>query len=377
MNEDKGYNFYSFAFINLDYIKHNISVIRSLVKKNVKILIPVKCNAYGCGIIPVSRFLEKEKIDYFGVAFPFEGILLRQHKIKKPVLIFNEILYKKDYEEIIRNNLTPTVFTDLSLKEFNKLGKKYNKKINIHVNIDTGMGRIGVPFDQIFIFLNLIFSMKNINLEGIYTHLSSADEKDRKFTLSQINKFEKILTFIKQRGLTIPLIHVLNSAGIINYPAYCYNMVRPGIMSYGYFPDNKINKNIKIKPCMNLKSKILYIKKVKNATPISYGHTYSSKEGEIIASIAGGYGDGISRLLSNNGIVLYHDKICRIRGRICMDQFMIEINRDTNPQKGNLVTIFGKDEKKEIKLEQLAEKLKTIPYEILCLIGERVKRIYL
>lgn len=377
-----GLNTCLFAFINLKNLRHNINVIRSLIKKGTKILIPVKCNAYGCGIIPVSRFLEKEGSDYLGVAFPFEGILLRRHKIKMPVLIFNEVIDKKDYDNIIRNDLTPTVFTVPSLKIFDQLGRKYNKKINIHIKIDTGMGRIGVPFNEIFQFIELLPSLHNIRVEGIYTHLSSADEKDRRFTLSQIKKFEEVMAWTKQKSMEIPLFHVLNSAGIINYPDFCYNMIRPGIMFYGYFPDNKIKKNVQIKPCMDLKSRILFIKKVEEGTPISYGQTYLARQGEIIASVAGGYGDGINRLLSNNGTVLYHDKLCRVRGRVCMDQFMIDISPAWNARKSDLpnedlVTIFGKDRKNQIRLELIAEKIKTIPYEILCLIGERVKRVYL
>ncbi len=373
----KGFYPYSLAFINLQNLKHNLKIIKSLIKKPVKILIPVKSNAYGCGIVPVSKFLEQSGIDYLGAAYPYEGLLLRENRIKTPILVFSEVIYKQDYEMIIKNNLTPTVFTPASLKIFNQLGKKFKKKINIHINVDTGMGRIGVPFDEIFNFIKLLPFMNNIKLEGLYTHLSSADEKDRKFTLSQIERFKKVVSFTKEKNLNIPFIHVLNSAGIINYPEFCYDMIRPGIMFYGYFPDNKTRKNIKLKPCMDLKAKILFTKNVEKNTPVSYGHTYFSKKSETIASIGAGYGDGISRLLSNNGNVLYHDKKCPIRGRICMDQFMIDISNCTKPQKTDLITIFGKDKIKEIRLESVAEKLNTIPYEILCLIGDRVQRIYI
>ena len=373
----KDFNSYSFAFINLKSLKHNLKIIRALIKKPIKILIPVKSNAYGCGIVPISKFLEQTGIDYLGVAYPFEGLLLRQNKIKTPILVFSEVIYKQDYEKIVKGNLTPTIFTASSLRIFNQLGKKLNKKISIHINVDTGMGRIGVPFDEIFNFVKLLTPMKNIRLEGIYTHLSSADEHDRRFTLSQIKKFQTVVAFAEQQNLNVPFLHVLNSAGIINYPEFCYDMVRPGIMFYGYFPDNRIRKNIKLKPCMDLKARILFTKKVKKNTSISYGHTYASKKSEIIASIGTGYGDGINRLLSNKGIVLCRDKKCPIRGRICMDQFMIDISNSNYLQKNDLITIFGKDKKKEIKLEFLAKKLDTIPYEILCSLGERIQRIYL
>ena len=219
--------------------------------------------------------------------------------------------------------------------------------------------------------------MKNIVLEGIYTHLSSADEKDRRFTLAQLKEFDSIAVFLKQQKLKIPYLHVLNSAGIMNYSQYHYDMVRPGIMLYGYFPDNRIRKSIGLKPCMDLKSCIVSVKKHRKNTPVGYGHTYYTRRSEVIASISCGYGDGINRLLSGRGYVLFQDMKCLIRGRICMDQIMVNMNSLSDPVLGDMVTIFGRDKKKLIRLEHAAEELKTVPYEILCQIGERVKRVYI
>jgi len=374
LNND--FNPYSFAFINLKNLAHNLKIIKSMVQKQTSVLIPVKSNAYGCGLVPISRFLD-DKINYFGTAFPFEAFILRKNKIKSPILVFNEVIYKEDFENIIKFRITPTVYTIHSLNKFNQLGKKYKKNINIHINVDTGMGRNGVPYHDIFSFLKQASSMNHIRIEGIYTHLSSADEKTRTFTLSQLKKFDTTVSFIKENKIKVQYFHVLNSAGLIKYPEFCYNMIRPGIMFYGYFPDNIRKKSINIKPCMNLKAKILYSKKVKQKTPISYAHTYYSHNNENIAVIGVGYGDGINRLLSNNNSVLYKDKICPIRGRICMDQFMIDTGQNIVPKQNDLITIFGRDHKKEIRIEDIAKKLKTIPYEILCQIGERVQRIYL
>ncbi|MBU1077628.1 MAG: alanine racemase [Spirochaetes bacterium] len=358
-------------------MKHNLKLIRSRMARKTKILIPVKSNAYGCGIIPVSKYLEKTDIDYLGVAFPFEGILLRKNGIKKPVLIFSEIIYEDDYEECIRYRLTPTVFTGTSLMKFDRIGRKSNKKIKVHINIDTGMGRSGVPFNEGFSIIDLAVSMKHIEVEGIYTHLSSADENNKRFTLSQLNRFQEVVCYIEEKNIKVPLIHVLNSAGIINYPEYSYSMVRPGIMFYGYFPDNNIRKGVKIKPCIDFRSKIIFTKTVKKETPVSYGHTYYSQKKEVIATVGTGYGDGMNRLLSNRGAVLYKDRKCVIRGRVCMDQFMIDISPVKNFKTGDLVTIFGSDRTKSIRLEEVASSIGTIPYEVLCLLGERVQRIYL
>lgn len=370
-------NAYSFAYINFKNLKHNLKIIRSRVKRGTKILIPVKSNAYGCGIIPVSQFLEKEGVDYLGVAFPFEGLLLRKNKIKSPILIFSEIIFNDDYEMVIKKGLTPTVSTLKSLKKFNQLGNKYNKKVKVHINIDTGMGRIGVSYKDSIKFIQEFLKMKNIKLEGIYTHLSSADFDNKNFTLNQLKKFQEVIDHLTETGIKVPLIHVLNSAGIINFSQYSYSMIRPGIMFYGYFPDNRIKRNINIKPCMDFKSKILFVKGVDKNTPISYGHKYISKKKEVIASIGSGYGDGINRLLSNKGNVLYKDKFCKVTGRVCMDQIMINITNHKEHKVGDLVTVFGKDKNKTILLEDIADNIKSIPYEILCLIGPRVKRIYI
>jgi len=371
------FNYYSYAYIRLKNLKNNLKIIKSRVKKGTKILIPVKSNAYGCGIVEVSKFLETLNIDYLGVAFPFEGFFLRKNGIKLPILVFSEIIYKEDYEKVVKYKLTPTIFTLESLKIFNSLGKTYNKKINIHINIDTGMGRVGIKFEDFFEFFKKIQKFSYINIEGIYSHLSAADEKNKSFTREQIRRFQKVVDYIKKESLNIPYIHLLNSAGIINYPEYSYTMVRPGIIFYGYFPDNKIRKNILIKPSVDLKAKVVYIKKTKKNEAISYGHTYYTYNNEVIATIGCGYGDGINRLLSNTGYVLYKDVKCDIRGRVCMDQFMVNISKVKNPKKGEMVTIFGRDINSEIKLENIAKKLRTIPYEILCLMGNRVKRIYI
>lgn len=370
------YNYYSQAIIHLNHLSHNLQIIKSLIKKPIKILIPVKCNAYGFGSLEISRFLEQKKIDYLGVAFPFEGLYLRQNKIKLPILIFGELIYKKDFENIITNNLTPTIFTLASLNLLNATAKKHHKICSIHINIDTGMARNSVQYEYAIDFIHKALTMKNIKIEGIYTHLSAADEQKRKFTHSQLKKFDALINLLKAEHIEIPLIHVLNSAGIINYPEFCYTMIRPGIMFYGYFPDNLINKKITLQQGMSLRSKILIIQNVKKNTPISYGHTYYTKNEEKIATIGTGYGDGLNRLLSNNFFVLYQDAKCRIRGRICMDHVLIGINHIKKPKLNDTVTIFGLDNKQEIRLEQLAKQIKTIPYEILCNIGARVSRIY-
>jgi alanine racemase len=368
-------NYYAYAFISLNNLKNNLKIIKERIPPKTEILIPVKSNAYGFGAIEISKFLEKEKISFIGTAFPFEAFNLRKNNIKSKILIFNEPLYENDFFEILNQNITPTIFTEKTLLKFNSICQKFNKKLKIHIKIDTGMGRLGVPYKKAFEFIIKASNLSNIIIDGIYSHLSSADF-DKKFTLKQIKIFDEILNKLFKNGIKPNYIHIGNSAAIINFPNLSYNLVRPGIIFYGYFPDNKIRKNIDIKPGMTLISFLTYIKKTEPKTPISYGHTYWTKKSEIIGTVSLGYGDGLNRLLSNNHFVFVNNKKCPIRGRICMDQFMIDLTNVTNAKIGNKVLIFGEYNNKIIRLENIAEKLKTIPYEILCNIGERVKRVY-
>lgn len=372
----KEYKHYAFAVINFKNLLHNLAIIKRLIPSETEIMIPVKCNAYGLGIIEISKFLIKNGIRFLSVAFPFEAFILREHNIGSRILVFNEPLSIEDIKKMIELNITPTIFTEDSLTKFNKYAKRIGKRIKIHINIDTGMGRIGVPYKKSIEFIKNAAALSNIEIEGIYSHFPAADEKDKRFTRKQIKIFDSIINSLKNHKISPRFVHISNSAGIINYPSLKYNMVRPGIMFYGYFPDNNIKKQIRLKQGLSLKSYITFIKKTEKQTPISYGHTYYTRKDEIIATIGCGYGDGINRLLSNNGYVLINGRKCKIRGRICMDQFMVDATNLKNISIGDIVTIFGEDKDKEIRLEEIAKKLDTIPYELLCNIGNRVKRVY-
>ncbi len=369
---------YSFEIIKLKNLKNNLKIIKNLAGKDKKILIPVKCNGYGIGNYEVSYYLEKNRlVEYLGVAYPFEGISLRKKGINLPILIFGNILTKEDYNNIFKYRLTPTILTIEGARQLNKIAIQKNKQIQVHINIDTGMGRVGLPYKEATNIIRYIKNnLKKINIEGIYSHLAAADEKDKKFTLNQINIFSNIINSLHQYGIRSQYTHILNSAGIINYGKLNFNMIRPGIMFYGFFPDNKIRKNIKIKPVVSLFSYISFIKISEKNSPISYGHTYFTKEREKIATISIGYGDGINRLLSNNGEVIINGKKAPIRGRICMDQFMVDVTKIKNIKIGDKVLIFGEYKNNRIYLENIAQRLNTIPYEIICNIGERVEKIY-
>ncbi len=366
---------YAVAEINLSNLAGNLKLIKERVR-NKKILIPVKCNAYGFGIIEISKFLEREGIDYLGVAYPFEAELIRRNRIKLPVLIFGPVINYNEFETIVHLNITPTIFSIEELKLLNKIACKQRRKVRIHINVDTGMGRLGFSYSDLPEILKYIKRLKNIIIEGIYTHFAGADDKEKKFTLNQIKKFNRVLKILNELKIFPKLIHASNSAGIINFPELPYNMVRPGIMFYGFYPDNKIRRNLKLKQGMTFKAYVTFIKEVPEGTPVSYGHTYYTRTKEKIATVSAGYGDGVVRLLSNKGYVLVNDKYLPITGRVCMDQFMINAT-DVDLKIGDEVIIFGESKAKELRLEKLAKIAKTIPYEILCNIGERVERIYI
>jgi alanine racemase len=369
-------NYYSQAVVHLGHLKHNLKVIRSLVKKRTKVLVPVKCNAYGFGMAAMSRFLEKQGVDYLGTAFPFEALDLRRQGIRTPILVFDEIIHPEDYKQLVSRKVTATLFTEDSLSKLAHAAKGLGKRARVHVKIDTGMGRNGISHEEALPFIQKVLQTPGLELEGVYTHLSSADEKEKAFTQEQFLKFRHIIRELKNRNIAPPLIHALNSAGIMNYPEYAYSMVRPGLMFYGYFPDNRIKKEVPLKQGLSLRARVCNIKTTRDHTPVSYGHTYYTRGNEVIATIGIGYGDGMDRLLSNSHSILYKDILCPVRGRVCMDQFMADITRVSSSRKGDWVTVFGMDEKKEIRLEEIAERIRTVAYELICGINSRVERTY-
>lgn len=350
-------------------MKHNINLVRAITKDK-KILVPVKANAYGHGLVEIARFLEKNKIDYLAVAFSSEGRELREQGIKMPILVFGII---DDPQDVINYNLTCTVYSYKNLRELEKMAKFYKKKIVVHINIDTGMGRIGISPDKVVKIAKKIKSSHNLILEGLYTHFASADDKDSAYTRSQLSLFNSIIRDLNNSEIFIPLIHAANSSGILNYSNSYFNMVRPGLMIYGYSPNNK--ENSAIKPTLTLKTKVFHIKTVSSGTFIGYNNTYKVKRKERIATLPIGYGDGYNRLLSNRGKAIIKDKWTSVVGNISMDQTTIRISDET-VKRGTDVILIGKSKTKKITVESIARQLNTIPYEIVCNLNNRIKREY-
>lgn len=348
------------AEISLDNLKNNLKVIRSITSET-DVMGIVKADAYGHGAVEISKVLEENGVEIFGVACMDEAEELINSGIRGKILILG-CTPKEDWEKAVKLGIRLTLcsFDEIKYIEARQI------KPTVHIKIDTGMGRIGFTYDDAVSALNYIRDKKLAEIEGIFTHLSSSDD-DPKYTKYQIEKFEEIFPHFKE----IKYIHVFNSGAVLNLKTG-YNLVRPGIIVYGVVPFENEYKN-RFLPVMKLKSKIVFLKKLDEDEYISYGKTYVAKRGSVVATIPVGYADGISRNLSNKGEVEIKGRKCRIIGRVCMDQLMVEIPSDLSVKAGDEVTIFGG----MISVEEMAEKAGTIPYEILTCINKRVPRIYI
>lgn len=362
----------TWAQINLRNLDYNFSLVKKLAGPKVKILVPVKADAYGHGIVPISKRLEILGVDYLGVASIDEGTVLREAGVSKPILILNTI-FRKDIKPILDYGLTQTICTKELAKELNQEAKKRKKIVSVHIKVDTGMHRIGVSHKDAYSFIKELVNLKNLMLEGVFTHFPCADNKPH-FTARQIKIFNELIQRLDKTGIRIPLRHTSNSLGVINYPESHFNMVRPGLMLYGLYP--KEGLPIILKPLLSLKTKIAYLKTVSKGKGISYGHTYITAKKMKIATLPIGYGDGYPRSLSNKGHCLISGKAARILGRICMDQMMVDVTKIGNAKIGQSVVLIGKQKGRSLTVEYLAKLAGTIPYEIVCNLGVRIRRVY-
>lgn len=362
----------TWAEVNLANLKSNFKEIKRVVGKKVKIMVTVKADAYGHGIIQVARDLSRDGVDYLGVACIDEGLHLRQENISLPILILGLVL-KNDIEPLFEYNLTPTVCSYELAVDLNKKAQELNKPINIHVKIDTGMGRIGVMCKDAFGVIKKISKLKFVKIEGVFTHFTLADV-NKDFTLYQIDVFNDLITRLRKADIRIPLVHSANSVGVINYKNSHFNMVRPGLVAYGLYPSDDLKINLK--PLLSLKTRVVYVKRVPKGYGISYGYTYITKKNSTIVTLPIGYGDGYPRNLSNLGPALIKGKRFKISGRVCMDQIMVDVG-DTPVKVGDEVVLIGSQGKNTITAEELASLSGTIPYEIVCGLGSRIPRVYI
>ncbi len=357
-----------FAEIDLKALSHNLQIVRKKTE-NKNILAVVKADAYGHGAETVSKHLIKNGVSMLGVAFTQEGIALRESGIKSPIFVFFD---RDNTDACIEHNLTPVIYDLNSAKKINTLAKKMDLVVPVHIKVDTGMGRVGIMPDKALNDIPKISALSHIRPEGIMSHFSEADLQDKNFAIHQQDIFKILIKELKKSGITFKLIHMANSAAVLTMPDAHFNTVRPGIMLYGYGCCEKE----KLKPVMTLKSKIILLKKVPKGTSISYGRTFITKRKSTIATIPVGYADGYNRKLSNNGEVLIKGKRAPVAGRVCMDTIMADVTDIPDINYKSEVVLIGRQGNEQITADDIAEKIGTIPYEVLTSIGARVKRTY-
>ena len=368
-----------YAEIDLDAIRHNVSAMSENIAMDTKILAVIKTDGYGHGAIPIAKELEEmDKVYGYAVATAEEALDLRKNEVKKPILILGYTFPGK-YEELIRNNISMALFRKDSLEEIAQVAKNIGKKASVHIKIDTGMGRIGVFPDETGVeFAGEILKNEFLYLEGAFTHFAKADETDKTFTLDQIEKFRTFVNEVEEKfGYQIPMKHTSNSAGIIDLKEANLDLVRAGIILYGLWPSDEVSKTaVCLKPALSLYSTIVYIKDIQEGTAVSYGGKFVADKKMKIATIPVGYGDGYPRSLSGKGFVLIQGQRAPILGRVCMDQFMVDVSHIANVNMGDKVTLIGEDKGQRITVEELGDLADKFNYEFVCGLSKRIPRTF-
>ncbi|MBQ7573920.1 MAG: alanine racemase [Clostridia bacterium] len=369
----------TWAEIDLDAAKSNIQNIRAITDKNAKIMAVVKADAYGNGYYQLAKTFLENGADYLAVATAEEGVLIRKAGISAPMLILGTCM-EDMIETLIDYDIIPNVYSYKIAKSISDTAVKKNKTVNIHIKLDTGMGRIGYVIgddnEDVVSEILEMSKLPNINIEGIFSHFSTSDEENGDYTQLQFERFMNVCNALEDRGLKIPIRHICNSAGIMMYPKMHLDMVRPGVILYGMYPSDEVDKSrLELYPVMSLKSRITNIKALGPKCGISYGKEYiTSSDKTVVATVPVGYADGYLRGIAKEGYIAIGNKKAKIIGRICMDQCMIDVTNVHNISVGDEVTLFGKD---TVTIDDLASWLHTINYEVSCCISKRIPRVYI
>ena len=368
--------FRGYAAIDLDKIYRNVECLKKNIHKDTGVLAVIKTDGYGHGAVPVAKALDD--ICYgFAVATADEGHNLRRHGITKPVFLLGYVP-ETTYEMVIREKMIPAVFRMEDAEKLSETAVKLNMDVDINIAVDTGMSRIGyIPSDKSAEEIAAIRSLPKIHIRSIFTHFARADEKDK---TSAKKQFEKFCSFIKQLedlGVQIPIHQCANSAAMMEMSETSMNLARAGISMYGLYPSEEMNHEaMKLEQAMSIYSHVVHVKEIEAGTGISYGHTFIAEHNMKIATIPIGYGDGYPRNLSNQGYVLIHGQKAPIVGRVCMDQFMVDVT-EMDIHVGDLVTLIGKDGREEILIDELSEQADVFNYEFVCDLGKRIPRVYI
>ena len=368
-----------YARVDLDAIATNMKSMKQNLNDNTKIIAVVKADGYGHGAVQIARMLEN--VDYiwgYAVATFDEAVVLKTKGINKPILVLG-CVFPDQYMDALKYNIRINVYTEEMAEALSQMASREGMTAYIHIKVDTGMARLGFLTSQESVeAIYRISKMKNIYTEGIFTHFSKADEVDKAFTQKQISDFLWMTENLKKLGVEFKFEHCANSAAIIDVPEANFNLVRAGISTYGLYPSEDVNKeNVVLKPAMELKSHVVFVKEIEKGTPISYGGTYVSERKMKVATIPVGYGDGYPRSLSNIGYVLIRGKRAPIVGRVCMDQFMVDVTDIDDVSFGDDVTLIGKDGNETIAIEDLSALSGRFNYEFVCDLGKRIPRVFI
>ncbi|MCP4665655.1 MAG: alanine racemase [Deltaproteobacteria bacterium] len=363
--------------IDLSALAHNLGQVRSLAPQETRIMGIVKSDAYGHGLAPISKALEKEGVDCLGVAHLYEALELRKQEIKTPIVILCGIQTRDESRQVVENALSPVLFDTAAAEILNRESARKGKGTPVYLKVDTGMGRLGAPHLDAGPMLQRIAALKNLDIQGLMSHLASADEHASDFTDHQITAFEKAIEAGRSLGLALPFNNLANSAGVMGYQKSHFDMVRPGIMLYGGLPSPEFESPVRLKPVMHFKGRIIQIRDLPGQTPISYGRTYYTKGPSRIAILSAGYGDGLPRSMSNRGAVLIGGKRAPIVGTICMNLTLCDITALKGVKPGDEAVFLGSQGRETITGDDMAAWAGAISYEVFCSIGQQNRREYL
>ena len=367
-----------YAQVSLPAIGHNIDEVRKRLAPGVKLLAVIKADAYGHGACRVGKYLEP-RVNYFAVATLEEAVELREGGITRPILILSYVS-PSQYPELVRYEITQTIDSLDQAEALEQAAAQAGKRAKIHIGVDTGMTRIGfqVREDEADRIAQ-IAGFPHLEMEGIFTHFSCADQEDKSYCQMQLDKFERMYRYLEERKVNIPIRHICNSAGIMEFDRYRFDMVRSGIITYGMYPSEEVMKErLDLIPAMEWKAHVIHVKDVEAGVSVGYGATFTtSRPVTRIATVSVGYADGYPRALSGRGSVLIHGKYAPILGRVCMDQMMVDVTGIPDVKVEDLVTLVGRDGEERITMEDIADPTMRFNYEMVCNIGKRVPRIYI
>jgi len=369
------------AEINLQAFRHNLQTLRKYLDPQTQIMAVVKADAYGHGAVSCARIaVESGAANYLGAGVIEEGIELRENGLNAPILILGSI-FPDEAEDLVRHNLATILCTQPLAQALSKEAEKQDKTVSVHIKVDTGMNRLGISPENLPALLDQVRNLKNLKIEAVSTHFSSADDEDLSVTQAQLEKFQTALTILQKEGVHTPIVHCANTSALFKFPESHFNMVRPGLILYGVLPSPSLRPVIDqgenpFQPVMQWKSQIILLKPIAKNQPVSYSGSFTTQRDSLIATLPIGYADGLHRMLSNKMDVLIRGRRAPQVGNICMDMILIDVTDIPDVQAGDEVVIFGRQGDEMISVEELAVKGKTIPYEILCSVSKRVPRIY-